>query len=202
MPLIQWVSQNILNATIAKGGGVGGGSASVQKTCFIIASGGAKASGITPYHKISSLLSSGGGVGGGSASSIEKSIYFYRKTNYLPGDKVHYRNQPFVVVNLQFNDIEPLFKIAFNNTEESVYQSELSSTSICLNRRLDIVQEKINLLETQPMDNYPIYTEVHQSELKSSTYRQLDIAQEKINLLEAQPMNNYPVYSGKRTVKK
>ena len=191
MPLIQWISQNILNAN-ATGGGMGGGSALVQQTSYIVASGGAKGAGNAFYEKVLTLVSAGGGGVGGGSATVEKSTAFQKRINYLPGDKVYFNNRPWVIISFQYSDVEPLFKLVSNKNEELVYQSELSDQP----RQLPFGAPGNSL-------GLPAFAGTKVINIPSPEFnlsRELNIVQEKINLFETRPMNNYPTYPGRRKV--
>lgn len=201
MPLVQWIMQN-LSTHVAQGGAVGGGSALVQLTSFVITTGGAKVDGSALYEKISDLIASGGAVVGGQAYVDDQSANF-KKIRHLPGDTVYDKcNKSWVIISFEFSSSGEQTLHLFNNVKrKTLMESEVSEVPRPFSAHETEIGFKLSALRTQPLANLPVYSGRKVLEGPQPFATQEAEISSKLAALRTQPLVNLPVYTGRRKVK-
>ena len=192
MPLVQWIMQN-LSTPNARGGVVGGGSAIVQQTSFVIASRGGNVGGASFYEKTSSLVATGGAVAGGESYVDDVPAYF-KKIRHLPGDTVYDKcNKTWIVVSFEFaSSGEQKLNLSNNVKQKVLFESEISEqTTYVLGEGF----------RDCPIANLPVFSGRRTLKFEQEPDAQASIASYKVAALRNQPMANLPVYPGRRKVK-
>lgn len=190
MPLIQWIMQNL---QLPQGGAVGGGTALVQQTSFLIPSGGVQAGGDSFYNKISRIIARGGAKGGGEAG-FESSSVNRKRVKHLSGDVVYDNcNKSWVVISFQFaSSGEQRLNLTNNVTQKVLFESEISDQPIYV-----LGEGFCN----SSIANLPVFSGRKLVSFGSNDiFDQSNLVESKIRSLSG-PANNFPVYAGRRKVK-